>query len=273
MENDYSIKKLLVLRRLTRAVADLLHGQMREYIATLTPLLRPRAVLGHLVEGGGGGKETVHGADKALAELQTLYEAHSAAKPFNLRKELKQPLEIAGTSLETTPLEYAYEAQAEGTTKTVTITSPLTWVLSYAGLAPGRLIQVGFTPKRFREVLADRGLSKDELHQFVVHYLVLHVVATRQVGVAKILDALHFPLGSRTAQELGNLPLTTIASAISTVRPPDGVIIESTEISGTDAFEEVVNLDQIARLGDPLKHRLIELARSHDAGLLPGASD
>jgi hypothetical protein len=271
MENGYSIKKLLVLRKLTRAVADLLHGQMREYLATLTPLLRPRAVLGHLVEGGG--KETVHGADKALAELQTLYETLSASKPFNLRKELKQPLEIAGTTLETTPLEYAYVAQAEGTTKTVTITSPLTWVLSYAGLAPGRVIQVGFTPKRFREVLAERGLSKDELQQFLVHYLVMHVVATRQVGVAKILDALHFPLGARTAAEFGTLPLTTIASAITTVRPPDGVIIESTEISGTSAFEEVVNLDEIARLDDPLKRRLIELVRSHGEDLLPGASD
>ncbi|HEX8203101.1 MAG TPA: hypothetical protein VF590_21670, partial [Isosphaeraceae bacterium] len=194
MDDGYSIKKLLVLRKLTRAVADLLHGQMREYLATLTPLLRPRAVLGHLVEGGG--KETVHGADKALAELQTLYETISASKPFNLRKELKQPLEVAGTSLETTPLEYAYVAQAEGTTKTVTITSPLKWVLSYAGLAPGRLVTVGFTPRRLREILADRGLSKDELHQFLVHGLVLHVVASRQVGVARILDALHFPLGT-----------------------------------------------------------------------------
>lgn len=261
MESGYSTKTLLALRKVTRAVADLLHGQMREYLTALTPLLRPRAVLGHFVEGGG--KETVHGADKAQAELKSLYEAISAAKPFNLRKELKQPLEVAGTSLETTPMEYTYVARAEGTTKTVTITSPLKWVLNYAGLAPGRLITVSFTPRRLEEVLADRGLSKDELQQFLVHYLVLHVVATRQVGVGKIFDALHFPLGTTRSAEFGDLPLTTISASLSTVRPPDDVIIESTEISGTDSFEEVLNLDDLQRMSDPLRDRLSELVRGH----------
>jgi hypothetical protein len=261
MESGFSTKQLLVLRKLTRAVADLLHGQVREYLLTLAPLLRPRAVLGHLVEGGG--KETVHGADKALAELQGLYEAISGAHPFNLRKELKTPLEVASASLEMTPMEYAYVARAEGTAKTVTITSPLKWVLSYAGMAPGRLITVGFTPRRLREVVADRGLSKDELQQFLVHYLVLHVAATRQAGVAKVLDALHFPLGTSKVAEFGDLPMTTIASSLSTVRPPDDLIIENTEISGTDAFEEVINLDDLPRMRDPLRERLVELIRGH----------
>jgi hypothetical protein len=35
------------------------------------------------------------------------------------------------------------------------------------------------------------------------------------------------------------------------------------ELSGMDAFEEVINVDDIGRIDDQLKERLIKLARSH----------
>ena len=38
-------------------------------------------------------------------------------------------------------------------------------------------------------------------------------------------------------------------------------MIESAELTGMDAFEEVVKVEDIARLGDPLKERLLEIAR------------
>jgi hypothetical protein len=37
--------------------------------------------------------------------------------------------------------------------------------------------------------------------------------------------------------------------------------MESTEISGMDAFEEIVNIADITRLRDPLKEQLTELLR------------
>ncbi len=45
------------------------------------------------------------------------------------------------------------------------------------------------------------------------------------------------------------------------MRPPDSVIIESTEISGTDSFEEVVNLDELNNLTDPVKEQLLKIAQ------------
>jgi hypothetical protein len=47
------------------------------------------------------------------------------------------------------------------------------------------------------------------------------------------------------------------------------VIIESTEISGTNAFEEVVNVENLLQFGDPWHTQLVELVRTDGADLLP----
>jgi len=38
-------------------------------------------------------------------------------------------------------------------------------------------------------------------------------------------------------------------------------VIQSAELTGMDAFEEVIKVEDIAALSDPLKHRLLEVAR------------
>jgi hypothetical protein len=48
------------------------------------------------------------------------------------------------------------------------------------------------------------------------------------------------------------------------------VIIESTELSGSDAFEEVVSLDDVAKLRNPLKDQLEELVKAHGQALPQG---
>jgi len=257
-DEGYSIQRLLVLRKLTVAISKLLTEQMREYLATLSPLLRPRTVLGGYVDSST--KETARGADKNFKELQSLYETIATAKPFNLPAELKPPVEIISTTLEFTPLNYSHAAKTEQESKTVTVTSPLTWTLNYSGFSLGRL----------RELVADRNRSGKELGEFVLHYLVLHLVISKQKGITDILDALHFPINSdERAPGLGDLPITYVTSSISTIRPPDNVIIESTEISGRDVFEEIVNIDDIIKLRDPLKERLTEIVKSHGEALLP----
>src|SRR5690349_11383791 len=128
MEEAYTIQRLLALRKLTRAIAELLRGQMAEYFTALAPLFRPRTVLGEYVQGSA--KESAKGADAAFKELQTLYNAIAPAKPFALSKELRLPLEVSGAALELAPVEYSHPATAAGQSKTVTVTSPLKWVLT-----------------------------------------------------------------------------------------------------------------------------------------------
>jgi hypothetical protein len=52
MDGRDSIQSLLILRKLTRAIAEAVRQQMTEYLATLAPLLRPPTVLGDYIQGG-----------------------------------------------------------------------------------------------------------------------------------------------------------------------------------------------------------------------------
>jgi hypothetical protein len=244
-----SIQRLLVLRKLTRAVADALRAQMLEYLATLTPLLRPKVVLGDYIQGGQ--KEPARRADKAFKELQSLYEAVATAKPYSLPRDLSSPIDVPSLSLEITPLDYQHRAMSGGESKTISVRSPLTWVLSYSGCAPARL----------SELLASKNRGSD-LQQCVLSYLAMHVVATHQTGVAQMLDAVHFPLSTAKMPEFGDLPITRIGAAISTSRPSDEMIVQSAELTGMDAFEEIVDVDDIPNLRDPLKERLLEIMRT-----------
>jgi hypothetical protein len=251
MDESYSTKRLLVLRKLTRAMANVLRGQLQEYLTTLAPLLRPQSVLGGYAEGNP--RETIPGAERAFKELQGAYEKIAASKPFNLNTELKSPLEISSSVLELTPHEYAHNAKTDRESKTVTVTAPFRWAIGYAG----------YSPRRFKELVVDRNRSNETLQEFLVHYLALHVVLSRQAGVPKLFQALRFPLSSARLPEFGELPIYSFAAAIGTLRPPDDVIIESTEVSGSNTFEEVANLDDIAALRDPFKDRLSEVVKNH----------
>src|SRR5262245_5632781 len=161
-DDRYDTRRLLLLRKTTRALADFVRGQVKDHLATLAPLLRPKAVLGDYA--GTPTKENVPGAEKAFKELQAAYETLAVAKPFGLSRELTAPLAMLSTTPELTPLEYSHRAQAGAESKTVTVTSPFQWVVTYAG----------FTPRRMRELLAARGRTGDELQQCVLHCLMLH---------------------------------------------------------------------------------------------------
>lgn len=246
-EETYSLQRLLALRKITRAISDILRGQIRDYLGTLNSLLRPRAAFGDSGHGAG--------TERAFNDLVSLYQTIAAAKPFLLTQEITRPVEIASTTLELLPVEYSY--QAEG--KTVVVTSPLRWVVTYSGYSPARL----------KELIAARTPPERELFQFAVQYAAVSILFGPRGGIPKILEALRFPLKVSKLPEFGELPITTISAPISTVRPPDSVVIESTEFSGKDVFEEVVNVDEIPALCDPLKDQLLEITQSLGEKLPP----
>ena len=250
MSDRDNIQSLLALRKLTRAVAEAVRAEIAEHLATLTPLFRPQTILGdHIV---GGVKESTRRADQALKEVQALHDAVSPAQPFNLRRELTLPLNFAASGLEITPVDYVHVAQAGSETRRILVRRPLTWTLSYSGFAPSRLPE-----------LVDPRVRGEALQQFILSHLLLNAVITHQRGVRALFDALRLPLTTTKAPELGELPVTRIGIGVSTFRPSDTVVVESAQLTGIDAFEEVVNVDDIASLADPLKNRLTDIARQH----------
>jgi hypothetical protein len=251
MDGPDSTQSLLVLRKLTRAIADIVRAQMTEYLSTLAPLLRPKMVLGDYVEGGS--KESTRRSEKAYKELQALYETIAATKPFNLSRELTLPLRLSGTGLEITPVDTPHVIQEGSGSRTIMVRSPLSWTLTYAGYAPTRL----------PDLLKAKLRPGDELGQLVLSYLLMRVVTSNSAGLLQIFEALHFPITTTTLPEFGPLPITRIGVALSTTRPSDAVILQSAELTGMDAFEELITVDDLSRLPDPLKERLLETARQH----------
>jgi hypothetical protein len=250
MDETFSTQRLLALRKLTRAVSDLLRQQMKDYLSTLAPLFRPRHVLGNYV--GGSAYESSRTGEKAFKELQELYQSIAQSRTYRLPTELKTPLEVISPLLEMTPVEYTHVATAGSESKTIVITSPLKWVLTYNGFGPGHLAE------------AIKGERKtDKLQQLVIHYLMMNTVVSKQSGLSEIMEALHFPLSVERLDAYGDLPITYVSSSISTVRPPDELLIESTEISGMNAFEEIVKPEDMDKLRDPLRERLMDLSREY----------
>lgn len=243
-----STQSLLALRKLTRSITDALRVEMSTHLATLTPLLKPTAVFGDYIHGGP--KELTRNAEKAFKQLQALYESVATAKPFNLIRELSSPIHLAAEGLEITPYDYTHVATADGASRSILVRAPLTWTLSYSGYGPSRL----------QELLATKMRSSDDVLKFVLSYLVLHVVLANQKGVTDMLDALHFPISTVKVTEFGELPITRIGPAVGTERPSDAVIIESAELTGMDAFEEVVRPEDLPALKEPFKDRLVALA-------------
>jgi hypothetical protein len=251
MTEPFSIERVQTLRRLTRAVADLLTEQVTAYLSTLSPLFRPRRVLGEHIRGAE--KEPMKGADRAFREMQVLFDSVARAQPFTLARDVKSPVEVSSVTLQIHPVEYEHEVRSGGDARTVTVRSPLAWVLCYSG----------YGPEVLPNLLAHRTGANEELHEWLVHQLVLHAVVSNQPGLTDILTRLHFPVSVVTEPASGSLPITRIASPLSTIRPPDDVIMQSVELSGMDAFEEVINVDDIGRMDDSLKGRLIQIAKSH----------
>ena len=249
MDGRDSTHSLLVLRKLTRAIADVVRAQMTEYLVTLAPLLRPKMILGDHVEDGT--KESIRRSDKAFKDLQALYDSIAGTKPFNLPRELTLPLRLVGSGLEITPVDTALPIKSGSDTRTIMVRSPLTWTLTYSG----------YPPTRLPDLLKVKLQIGEELTQLVVSYLLMHVVVTNSPGLMSVFESLHFPITTVTVPEFGPLPITRIGVAVSTTRPSDDVILQSAELTGMDAFEEVVNVQDLSRLRDPLKQRLVDIAK------------
>jgi len=242
------IQSLLIRRKLTRAIADFVRTELTQHLATLTPLFQPHTVLGERIQGGHS--ESLRRAEQVFKEVQVAYDSIAPAKPFSLKRELTPPFEFPKTSVELTAVEYGHQIQTGSNAKNITVRCPLSWNLCYAGFAPARL-----------QELLDPRVRGEQLQRFILSYLFMHEIVINQKGLQPILDALHFSLTTIKHPGFGELPMTRIASAITTMRPADDVVLESAELTGVDAFEEVVNLDDISRLQDSLKERLLEIVR------------
>jgi len=248
MQENIDIPKLLALRKLTKAISVYLEKELSAYLQALAPAFNAGLTFGEHIQGI---KQSVKGSGEAINALQELYRTLAKSNRFAGRlSEIKPPLAVFGKSLEITRVVYDYKTGDGTESKIIKVRSPLKWTLGYYAQGVNTL----------KELLATQARSGDtSLDICVLNLLVLHFIASSKTGPAKILKALRFQVNSEPSPKLGGLPLVYISSPVSTMLPPDDLIIQSTELSGTDFFEEIVNTDDIDQLKDPLQEQLAAL--------------
>jgi len=252
MPEDPSItlERLLKLRRATRALADFLESELRAYLDTVAPLLRPKRLLGNLIQGES--TESYYDSDRAFAELQQLW-AKVSERPFRLRAHLTSPIPAIRVKLELSRWEELWTAPSGG--KKLWVSSPLSWVVSYPGAC--RLDSLN------KMLVGEEQRNEAEMHQFVLNACILNLLLERTPGIPKLLAGLRYALEVRRVAALGDLPLVVVRSAIPSVRPSAQVMIDAAELAGLGTFEEVLDASAARALKDPLRARVEELMAEH----------
>jgi hypothetical protein len=255
MIQEFSISRLLFLRKVTRAVSDFLVSELKGHLNTISPLLRPRRLLGDYIESGS--PEQVVDADKNFTVLSEVY-AKAAGKPFDLPRPLRPPLKPIGLALEIYPWERLCEIQSSGIKKAITITSPVRYVITYAS---------GLSLSRLRQGVAGKEEhKKEDVREFVIRCCLIHSMLAKNTNIINLFRALRWEVSTETSPDLGGLPLTTLTAPIQSILPPESLILESTEMSGMPLFEEVVDVEALPQIQDPLISKIESIIEAASAG-------
>jgi hypothetical protein len=249
-----NIEQLLALHSLTKDVAKLCQKQLRTYLETTAVLFRPRRILGDAIEGSerdvaGGGLP-----ERNAAELRDLYHA-IALRPFDLRPELKFPVESISTQFQLNEWEYLHTTKTDRGWQSIKVTTPLTWVISYAS---------PYSLSILRQVLAGKEQrDPDAVRAFVLRACLMHLQIAKLPGLTELFNGLRFRIETRRSPELGDLPLITVSAPFSTLRPPDELVTIASGLAGGASFAEVLDLESVRSIKDPLREELAEILKKH----------
>lgn len=247
-----NVEQLLQLHSLTKDVAQLCQKQLRGYLDSLALLFRPRRTLGDAIEGSE--REAVANPERNAAELRELYRK-VALRPFDLRPELTLPIESISTQLQLNEWEYLHTTKTERGWQNIKVTAPLTWVISYSS---------AYSLSVFRQVLAGKEERNPEaVRAFVLRACLMHIHLAKFPGIADLLSGLRYRIEVRRSPELGELPLVTISAPFTTMRPADELVTVAAGLAGGASFAEVLDLDSVRKIHDPLRDEIAAVLRKH----------
>jgi hypothetical protein len=214
----------------------------------MAPLFRPRRILGDHIDSSS--KEAVPAADRNLADLQELY-TRVAVNPFDLRPELRAPLESITTQFQFDEWEYTHATETDRGWQSTHVTTPLTWVISYS---------TSYSLATIRSVATGSGQRDvDAVRAFVLRACLMHELFAKIPTLASLLEGLRYKMEVRRSPQLGELPLITVSAPFRTFRPPDQLVALATGLAGGTSFAEVLDVDSVRNLGDPLRDETIEI--------------
>ncbi len=242
-------EEFLRLRQATDKIAQLLTRRLKGHLEVIKPLFIPRLLLGNYVKSSL--MDEVPGTDKAFAEVQEIY-GTICEKPFALPRKLTPPLPPILNQLEAVPFQYALPLEGSNG-KTVSITSPTQWVLSYRSECPLNRLQAMVSGQEPRQA--------DEMRQALVHHLIMVIFLKHFPALTKLFEDLRYQVETKELADLGRLPVMILRSPVETFLPPDDFITQITQLSGVPAFQEIIDPQGIENFSDPLKESLRGLFR------------
>ena len=244
-----TFEQLAELRQRTEEIAGLLKTRLQSHLEVLRPLFAPRRLLGKYADR----KEDVAGSEKALIQVREEFKEVCGA-PFTLTPDLDEDiLARIENRPELYPWEYTHEAKTDGESKALTITSPVRWVLTYGS---------GFTLSQVRQAVVNhQEFGSNPIRQFVVNVVVMQLFLARYPGITQLLTDLRYEVQVEKCPGLGALPFITISSCVPSFRPADHLILMATQFSGIPTFIELIDVDAVHSLQDPLKLRIEEMLR------------
>ena len=78
-------------------------------------------------------------------------------------------------------------------------------------------------------------------------------------AVSQLLEDLRYTVEIRELSDLGNLPVVVLKAPVDTFLPPDDFILQVTQLSGIDAFQEIIDPGALENIPDSLKDALRNL--------------
>jgi hypothetical protein len=243
-KRELSIEAVTELREKTAAIAALLRKRLDDQLEALRPLFAPQRILGRRVRSGT--RDDVPGAERAYARLKERYSA-ACGRPFSLPRELEDEALAIDPVLEPAPFVYRHRLGSEGA-PLVAITNPLYWTLSY---------RCAYSLPELESGLENRATFRPvDAQQFVLGALALQLLLEAFPEIPRLLEELRYEVRIEKRPHLGELPLLTVRAGLPTFRPPDPTIATATRFSGVQAFIELIDIDALDDLRDPLHERI-----------------
>lgn len=240
-------EEFLKLRQATEKIGQGLNKRLRSHLDILRPLFIPRILLGNFVKSAF--TDEIPGTEKAFAELQEKY-AKICEKPFGLSKKLQPPLNPISHQLEMTSLQYTLSLES-ATDKSINITSPVQWILSYQSECPFHRLKA--------MALGMESRQPDEMRQALISHLTMGIFFKRFPILNQLFEDLRYQTETRELSDLGGLPVVILKAPVEIFLPPDDFILQVTQLSGIAAFQEIIDLEAIENIPDPFKESLKSL--------------
>ena len=100
-----------------------------------------------------------------------------------------------------------------------------------------------------------------DIRQFVVNALVMNLFLAKYPGIAQVLSDLRYEVHVDKCPGLGMLPFITLSACLPSFRPADNLILMASRFSGVSNFVELIDVDTVHTLQDPLNLRILELLK------------